>query len=387
MEDLAATWFQYFPGDYRWSTNYSWLIGSIRYGGADMAEIDSIGRLLRLSQADDVAWHARWLELAGQLEERAGKNARKGRTVTASQEYLRASQYYVMSQRFLPPADEVAMSAHGQSVAAFHRFVEYTDQQACEVVAIPYEGHSLPGYFFGSPSRSGAPGPCVVFVGGLGLTKEMKYVRGAAELTRRGVSCLVVDGPGNGEALRSGGMPWRFDYEHPAAAMFDYLGSREDVDSARVAIMGISAGGYSAARAAAKDGRWAACVVWGAIWNYDEVWKRRFDPASGEVLGLPMEYMCWVLGTDTPEEALESLEAYRLEGVADKISCPLLILHGAADQQIPLEDAKKLFDAASSADKELRVFDVASGGAQHCQSDYQLAAITAFADWLKERLV
>ena len=42
----------------------------------------------------------------------------------------------------------------------------------------------------------------VVFFDGLDNTKELVYMRGVAELVRRGMSCLVVDGPGSGEAAR-----------------------------------------------------------------------------------------------------------------------------------------------------------------------------------------
>ena len=41
--------------------------------------------------------------------------------------------------------------------------------------------------------------------------------------------------------------------------------------------MAISLGGYYAPRAAALEPRYAACIAWGAQWDYYDTWKRRFE--------------------------------------------------------------------------------------------------------------
>ncbi len=92
-----------------------------------------------------------------------------------------------------------------------------------------------------------------------------------------------------------------------------------------------------------------------------------------------------MLGVDGIEAALARLEGFRLEGVAQRIRCPFLLLHGEEDEQVPLEDARALFEAVGSPDKTMRVFGAAEGGAQHCQHDYLSIASTAFADWLAEK--
>jgi len=42
--------------------------------------------------------------------------------------------------------------------------------------------------------------------------------------------------------------------------------------------------------------------------------------------------------------------------------CPLLITHGADDEQVPLADAQALYNAAGSSDKTLRVFTADEAG-------------------------
>ena len=133
--------------------------------------------------------------------------------------------------------------------------------------------------------------------------------------------------------------------------------------------------------------RFAACVAWGAIWDYYATWKRRIDAAFNASMSVPGHHIMWILGVNTLDAALAKLEAYRLDGVVQKMRCPFLITHGADDEQVPLDDARALYNACGSADKTLRVFTADEGGAQHCQRDYlSLGAATMF-DWLEDKLV
>ena len=50
-----------------------------------------------------------------------------------------------------------------------------------------------------------------------------------------------------------------------------------------------------------------------------------------------------------------------------------------------VEDAHKAFAAAGSADKQLRIFTVAEGGAEHCQTDEPDPARQLIADWFGQR--
>jgi fermentation-respiration switch protein FrsA (DUF1100 family) len=76
-----------------------------------------------------------------------------------------------------------------------------------------------------------------------------------------------------------------------------------------------------------------------------------------------------------------------LEGVADKITCPLLIMHGENDRQIPLWHAQKTFEAAvNTPNKRLKIFTLAEGGAEHCQADNGSMAVDYAADWVAEVL-
>jgi dipeptidyl aminopeptidase/acylaminoacyl peptidase len=226
----------------------------------------------------------------------------------------------------------------------------------------------------------------VVFFDGLDITKELQFLRGVPDLVRRGISCLVLDGPGNGEAIRFHGLPLRYDYEVAGSAALDYLMTRSDVDPERIGVMAISLGGYYASRCAARDLRFKACVAWGAIWNYHETWKKRVEAGFRTSLSVPGQHIIWVLGVETIEEALNKLEAFQLDGIVQQMRCPFLLTHGAEDEQVPLANAQALFNAVGSTDKTFRVFTPEEGGAQHCQHDYLTLGTTFIFDWLEEKL-
>lgn len=49
---------------------------------------------------------------------------------------------------------------------------------------------------------------------------------------------------------------------------------------------------------------------------------------AASAVSSPLFQIMWVLGADTPDQALAKLEAYRLDGIAQRIRCPVYILHG-----------------------------------------------------------
>jgi len=123
---------------------------------------------------------------------------------------------------------------------------------------VPFEGTHLPGYFVHARNAKSARTPCVVFFDGLDVTKEIQYVAGVPELIKRGISVLVMDGPGTGEAIRFRGLVLRHDYEKAGSACIDFLERRADVDPKKIGIVAISLGGYYAPRCAALEPRFAA---------------------------------------------------------------------------------------------------------------------------------
>ena len=287
-----------------------------------------------------------------------------------------------MGERFRTPKDEQALATYKRSIDCFHSFVDQTDLNI-EIVEIPFEGKSMPGYFVHAQNAKSERTPCVVFFDGLDVTKEILFVMGTPELIKRGISVLLVDGPGTGEAIRFRNMVLRHDYDRAGSACIDYLETRADVDAKKIGVVAVSLGGYYAPRCASLEPRFAACIAWGAIWDYQAVWKRRIEAQFNASMSVPGHHIMWILGADSLDDALQRLEKFKLDGVVQQMRCPFLLCHGEDDEQIPLEDAQALFDACGSPDKTFRVFTSEEGGAQHCQRDYLPLAAPSCGTGLK----
>ena len=382
----TANWFTYFPEDYRWSSAVGGILGSSPYGGSDIGEVDRAARSLRKHLGDNAAWFEAWRAEGDRVAELARAAERERRRFTAASAYLRACNYYQMAERFRTPKDTRALETYREGVECFHRFARLTDRPRIEVVEVPFADGSLPGYFVHAENTDVARRPCVVFFDGLDVTKELQYLRGVADLVRRGIACLIVDGPGTGEAIRFRGHHVRHDYEVAGSAALDWLAARADVDPQRVGVMAISLGGYYAPRCASMDPRYKACVAWGAIWDYHATWKQRIESGFRASMSVPGHHIMWILGVESLDAALEKLESFRLDGVVQRMRCAFLLTHGAEDEQVPMADAQALFDAVGSRDKTFRVFTPEEGGAQHCQRDYLTHGASVIFDWLAEKL-
>ena len=382
----AANYFMYFPEHYRWSAEMLAMLSTAPYGGAEIAEVDRAGRKLRTHVGDDEAWFSVWREGGDILYERSKKAEAKGQRLTAASTYLRACSHYQHAEHFRQPKDDHALTVFRRSLECFRRYAELTDRPRIEFVDLPFDGGAFPAVFVHAENTSARRAPCVVRFPGFDTQKELQFLRGVTDITRRGISVLVVDGPGSGEALRFRGLHLRHDYEVAGSAALDYLETRPDVTPDRIGVVALSLGGYFAPRCAAFDPRFRACVAWGAIWDYHELWRRRIERLRKASLSVPADHLLWVTGTSSFDDAVRKLEGFRLDGIAQKVRCPFLLTHGTDDEQVPLEDAHTLFNAIGSRDKTFRIFDAEEGGAQHCQRDYLTLVSTTIADWLMEKL-
>jgi dipeptidyl aminopeptidase/acylaminoacyl peptidase len=380
-------WFQYFPNQFMWSQGVMSAIEMIPFGAAAMGEIDQVGQRLRERVGDNEAWCDEWAAMAGRMEARARGEAALGHDLTAGTYFLHAATYYGYGERYLHMGER-KLEVYGRCLSTFAEGMK-ARYPGAQRVSVPYEGSTLPAWFMPAKNTGGKPAPTVVFFNGLDGTKEVGILYGGVELAERGINTLAIDGPGQGEALRLQNIVSRYDWEVPAGAAYDYVASRPDVDPARVAIMGISMGGYFAPRAAAMDSRFAACVAWGGHFDYHESWVRRRKEieSGGTRVSAPYFHLLWVLGVSDMDAAMKKLESYRLAGVAERIHCPFLCVHGENDTIVPVDYARRLFAAVGSKDKSMRVFTAEDGGSEHCQGDNRILGATYVADWLADRLV
>lgn len=369
--------YYYFEDNYMWSSAFNLALMS----GGELGEMNRWLAPLRGTEPDNDAWGEAWAKMAHQQEALAEQDLKNGFPTSAGRRYMRASVYHASGERQITPGPAKAES-YSAMLQAFANALEHLDLPL-EHMEIESPDGTLPGYLIKADTDK--PAPTVIFFGGFDVTKELLYCFIEDTFAKRGIHVAVVDTPGVGEPLRLRGVASRPDYEVPAGAIIDHLETRSDVDADRIGVMGISLGGYYAPRAATFEDRIKACVAWGAIWDWGKTWEHRWGTRS-KTVSVPWFQLPWVMGTETMEEALEVVKAFSLEDVLPKLNKPYLILHGENDRQIAIEDAHKAFAAAASEDKELHVFTVEEGGAEHCQTDEPDPARNMIADWFVKRL-
>ena len=380
--------FEYFRENYPWSLA---VMGALNRGGV-IGEVDDACRSLREASLrnDDraqVEWYESWKKLAERVEGLARAHEEAGQLLSAGGKYLRAGVYYIAAERMLNHRDPKKVEVYKQGLAAFKKGFQLR-KEPVEWVEVPFQGKSMPALFSKAPVKGRSP--CMVHFDGFDVMKEVIYQAVAKDFRQRGISVLIVDHPGVGEALRLRNMYSGVDTEVPAAACVDYLETRSDVDAQRIGIAALSLGGYYAPRAAAFEKRFKCCVAWNGIWDRGErISKRLAKKGDQGEFSVPqyVDQLLWVFGKETVEEAVALAKQMTMEGVADKITCPLLVMHGENDRQTPLWHGEKLFAAAvNSPGRKLKVFTLAEGGAEHCQADNGSMAVECMTDWVAEVL-
>lgn len=366
----------HWPEDFWFSYQFRRGLGETQEGGGAVSEVMQAGS--RIISGDAESWHREWTVIARRNHERGDAEFERRHVRTAMNCWLRAANYYREAEFWLDPRDPRRLSTFDACETVSKQFFTRLTPPG-EVVEIPYENSvSLPGYFIRSPTGGGKQ-PVLISFGGLDSFKDELWFMTGRGAVQRGMSVLLVDGPGQGGTLRRHGVTTRFDYEVPVGKCIDWLTARADVDAARIAVSGSSLGGYYAARAGAMESRLAACIAHGAMWDIGARWKTRDDSH-----GLA-KHMCWVFGGANMKESAEIAAPFKLEGVLENMGCPFLVIHGGHDV-LGVENAKTVYDYAvkHGVKATLRLTSAEETGAEHCQHDNPTLGQELMLDWLAD---
>ncbi len=189
----------------------------------------------------------------------------------------------------------------------------------------------------------------------------------ADALTRRGIAVLRLDDRGVGFSTGEFGKATMVDFADDVRAALAYLRGRPDIDGTRLGILGHSEGGVVATMVAAEDPALKALVLLASpgtdlrsIVAYQlRYWLER-DPAipfANRERLLVQQLARWDVFADA-NPRLKFSRTYNPIAAVKRISAPVLILHGAADRQVPPKHAEKLAKAlreGGNADVTLRI--------------------------------
>jgi dienelactone hydrolase len=381
--------FKYFPTNYVWNLSVDLAIEM----GARIGEIETMcAPLQEAARAPDAAgtqaFRETWVHMADQLCGLAEEDEAKGRLFSAGEKYRRAASYLITAERLQAHNAPGRMAIYQRELELFLKGSRLMGDKV-QRVEIPYEGKHLSAFYYPADNlKPGERAPILVQLNGLDSTKEMKVLVGLPLwLAKRGVSSLVVDQPGTGEALRLQGLTARFDAEHWASRVVDWLEQHPEVDAQRIGCEGVSLGGYYCPRAVAMEPRFACGVAWGANHDWRDVQKRRLEKEGDLPVPHYWAHVCWVWGAKDIDDFMRIAQDVHLDGVVEKIKVPFLVTHGERDSQIPLKWAHRTYEQlVNSPKRELKVFTDREGGSQHASFDNSINAGHYIADWVAETL-
>jgi 2,6-dihydroxypseudooxynicotine hydrolase len=252
-------------------------------------------------------------------------------------------------------------------VDAYRRAVSLWDDRI-EPIAIPYLGVDMPGYLH--LASGDEPAPVVIMVNGADSVKE-EYHNWARQFVRRGLSVLTMDGPGQGETLER--LPMRPEaWEEPVGAAIDALGATGLVDAGRVGIWGSSMGGFLALRAAAFEPRIGAAISSGGFYDFRDY---RFWAVSTQLNVMED------LGVDSLSEARAYIEERcTLAGVVERIAAPYLVIHGARDELVSVDEGRQMAEGPTG---EFVNFE----DGFHTCTNHNATLVPLMCDWVADRLV
>ncbi len=371
------------------------------YGGAELGECFWAAE--QIKEGDFASWTDAWRRLAQRVEAQAGTSLGNGHAVSAREAFLRAANYYRSAELLLRPGDPRHRQMWEKSRACF-RQAGALFAPPFESISIPFEGTSLPGYFI--PAIADGPKrPTVIVVGGGDSSGEELFFYMGEGARRRGFHALLIEGPGQRGALHTNpGLVFRHDYDAPIETVVDYALGRPDVDGEKLALYGLSLGGYLALRTAAHEKRIAACIANPPYLDFSAaqhkglpawirtlnsrlldpllLWAARVNP----LIRFALETYYWILGVARPSQIFSALKGFTIVGLEERITCPTLLIVGQGEGEEVLRQGRLLYERLPG-EKTMRITEVDEGADAHCVTN-NLSLMNQIAfDWLEDVLV
>lgn len=377
-------------------------LGACSYGGASVGECLAVVQCIQ--DGIPTSWVKAFSDLAKKGEADAEERAQKGHQISAREQFLRACNSYRAAEYYTnfrnPLHRELGMKSRECFIKSM-KLMEHT----CELIEIPFEGSFLPAYFM-SPTAGGGLRKTLMIVSGYDGTMEESYLQGGKAALQRGYNTLLFAGPGQMDCMRfHPEMTFRPDFEKPGKAVLDYVVSRPEVDAERLALLGISFGGYFATRAAAHEPRIKALIpnspiidlhaYMSSFFGFDpaqmpdeeDFGPRDMDQIPNDVMTVLQKEMTGSMigrfGRPTFKSTYQYMMEFKVGEALRNIACPCLALLGSGEGEEP----RRQFDAFCeqvSGKVTSHIFTEEEGADSHCQVGNVALSAAVVLDWLDE---
>jgi len=392
---------QYFMQHEQMDFEIQCILGGCYYGAVDVGEV--LSTIERIKEGDFEGWYGEWYATAERLEGIARACAASGNDVSSRQAYLRAACYYAACLSMIDGTDDPSrrVPTWKKHIACFDEFRARLAPPA-EKVEIPYEKTPMPGYLF-KPAATGGPFATVIFNNGSDGPTCAMWSSGVAAALERGYAALIFDGPGQNAMLWLHDVPFRPDWEKVITPVVDFLIARDDVDPTRIALSGISQGGYWVLRALAFEHRIAAGIADPGVMDVsttiagkyppemlqlvEDGKKEEFDNMMAEGLKYmdksmrqTVEWRMKPYGTESFYDWITMSRQYQARDVIGQIRCPMFVAD-PDDEQFWPGQSQQVYEALTCPKTIVR-FTREEGANWHCEPKARVLYDQRMFDWL-----
>lgn len=306
--------------------------------------------------------------------------------------FFNAVGYYRSAEFYTPSTNPSKFALYDRMVDAFDLATQDDD---VERFFIPYQDGFLSAIRLAPHDSKGV----VVMHGGYDAYIEELYSF-AAYMVYKGYAVILFEGPGQGASRHKHNLTFTHEWEKPTSAVLDFFG----IDD--VTLIGLSLGGYLAARAAAFEPRISRVVAWDHYYDWEEatlsllppigrIWFKLLwalkaksvlnrEPKNGHnPLVIHGQY---VTGTDNFYDWWQHMRQYSFPSIAHLVEQEVLVLAGEDDVASPIHLYPKYVKALTSARSVTgRVFTQKEHAAAHNQLGNIQLALDVILVWVGEK--
>ncbi|KAK7052045.1 2,6-dihydropseudooxynicotine hydrolase [Favolaschia claudopus] len=378
------------------------LLGMATYRGADVAEV--LGAAQVIVPGNFSSYNNTFAELATRKQAQASVAKNK---VNARDTFFQAAAYWRDADFF----------NHGnQSDPIIDEY--WTNQLECFTAAnsalpVPGEYVTIPtasnfsaiGIFYAADSDTSTEKPTLLVGNGYDASQEDSYHSSCVAALERGWNCMTYEGPGQPTVRRQQKIGFISEWEKVVTPVVDYLANRTDVDMDRLALSGISFGGYLAARAAAFEPRIKALLLNPGVVTVQDGFlgqlpsqfqdlfhsgnKSAFDAIVLAIVSnssMPsslrwgIEHGLWAFDTESPSEFLVTTGAMNMTGLFDRLTMPIWLANGTRDDVLS-QSLDFVEQVGNTTNVTLVTFDGPEG--YHCQPGAASSTNREMFEWLE----
>jgi len=212
-------------------------------------------------------------------------------------------------------------------------------------------GHRLCGVLL-TPSETGSF-PAVITIHGLSSSKDSKSYKHISQmLASRGMATLCIDCYGHGESEGQLTDVTVTTGVNSLIAAINYLSSLPNIDNTKLGVFGSSYGGSVTIAAASRDPRIKVIFFRRPASDYKQIRMLQLGKqglAEWERKGILLVGGHYNLKWSFYQDILDNHRDQYAE--AKKITVPVFIIHGGADDVVPIEQSKNLYTALTGRKK------------------------------------